>query len=255
MAKVPHIISKISDKFGRRKVAALPEDSQNGPREENSPQAGRELEGALGGNQGSGEATPEPNWAELVNKIIQNDPSGPKEVRRVFCGGVRYYFCRYLGPDDLENRVRNTLLIVAQGIRRGELGEPAHLSGYVLTIARGQVNAQIADHSRNRQPGPDRGHSAHDPARDREQDEVRRVNGEAARKVLKGMSSRDREIMMRFYLREESADQICSEMGITEGEFCLLKAQAKARFERLSNKRQRNQAPVRENPDPGICAG
>ena len=60
-----------------------------------------------------------------------------------------------------------------------------------------------------------------------------------AMEVLQSVSSRDREILVRFYLKEQSADQICKEMGLTETTFRLHKSRAKARFGELGRKRLR----------------
>src|SRR6266851_4698063 len=46
-----------------------------------------------------------------------------------------------------------------------------------------------------------------------------------------------REILTRFYLYEQSQDQICSEMGLTLTQFRLLKSRAKGRFGELGRKR------------------
>jgi RNA polymerase sigma-70 factor (ECF subfamily) len=54
--------------------------------------------------------------------------------------------------------------------------------------------------------------------------------------TLNSIAPRDREILMRFYLREEPADRICSEMGLSETQFHLLKSRAKARFAQRGNR-------------------
>lgn len=90
-------------------------------------------------------ASAQPCWAELVEKIRQNNSDGLEELYRVFSRGVRFYLCRQLGPQDLDDRVHDTFLIVAQAIQRGELREPDRLMGYVRTIVRRQVAAQIED--------------------------------------------------------------------------------------------------------------
>src|ERR1017187_8294479 len=86
----------------------------------------------------SGRSSSQP-WASLVEKIRQNNPDGMEELYRVFSRGVRFYLCRQLGPQDLDDRVHDTFLIVAQAIQRGELREPDRLMGYVRTIVRRQV--------------------------------------------------------------------------------------------------------------------
>jgi DNA-directed RNA polymerase specialized sigma subunit len=55
--------------------------------------------------------------------------------------------------------------------------------------------------------------------------------------VLREMSDRDRNILTRFYLQEQSQDQICAEMNLTETQFRLLKSRAKARFGELGQKK------------------
>src|ERR1700741_1683132 len=82
-------------------------------------------------------------WAELVDKIREHDPDGLEELYRVFSRGVRFYLCRQLGPQDLDDRVHDTFLIVVQAICKGELREPERLMGFVRTVVRRQVAAQI----------------------------------------------------------------------------------------------------------------
>src|SRR5450755_2881647 len=89
-------------------------------------------------------------WASLVEKIRQNDPDGMEELYRVFSRGVRFYLCRQLGPQDLDDRVHDTFLIVVQAIRRDELREPERLMGFVRTVVRRQVAAQIDRAVQNR---------------------------------------------------------------------------------------------------------
>ena len=59
---------------------------------------------------------------------------------------------------------------------------------------------------------------------------MRKERAELMARVLGSISRRDREILTRFYLREQSQEQICEEMELTETQFRLLKSRAKARF-------------------------
>jgi DNA-directed RNA polymerase specialized sigma24 family protein len=56
-------------------------------------------------------------------------------------------------------------------------------------------------------------------------------------RVLNGLSPRDREVLVRFYLREQSAEEICRELGLTETQFRLIKSRAKARYGKLGQRR------------------
>ena len=55
-----------------------------------------------------------PNWAELVEQIRRDDAAGMEELYRVFARGIRFYLCRQLGPQELDDRVHDTFLIVVQ---------------------------------------------------------------------------------------------------------------------------------------------
>jgi RNA polymerase sigma-70 factor (ECF subfamily) len=186
----------------------------------------------------SGRSSSQP-WASLVEKIRQNNPDGMEELYRVFSRGVRFYLCRQLGPQDLDDRVHDTFLIVAQAIQRGELREPDRLMGYVRTIVRRQVAAQIEDNvlSRRHQFDLDWGLAVRDTGNNPEQTAIQQENQQIARRVLRSIAPRDREILIRFYIWEQSADKICVEMGLTDTQFRLLKSRAKARFGQLGKRK------------------
>jgi RNA polymerase sigma factor (sigma-70 family) len=180
-----------------------------------------------------------PCWAELVEKIRLNDSDGLEELYRVFSRGVRFYLCRQLGPQDLDDRVHDTFIVVAQAIQRGELRDPDRLMGYVRTIVRRQVAAQIEDNvlSRRQQFDLDWGLAVRDGGSNPEQAAIRQQNQQIAVRVLKSIAPRDREVLIRFYLWEQPAEQICREMGLTDTQFRLLKSRAKARFGHLGKRK------------------
>ncbi|HVN06170.1 MAG TPA: sigma-70 family RNA polymerase sigma factor [Bryobacteraceae bacterium] len=178
-------------------------------------------------------------WAGLVERIKQNVPDGMEELYHVFSRGVRFYLCRQLGPQDLDDKVHDTFIIVAQAIQRGELREPERLMGYVRTIVRRQVAAQIEENVLNRrhQYDLDWGLAVHDTTSNPEQNAIHEESQQIALKVLSSISPRDREILVRFYLREQPAGQICQEMGLSDTQFRLLKSRAKARFGQLGKRK------------------
>lgn len=87
----------------------------------------------------SGAPHPDVDWLDLVERIRCGDPSGMTDLYALFSRGVRFYLCRQLGPQELDDKVHDTFLIVVQAIRRGELREPERLMGFVRTIVRRQV--------------------------------------------------------------------------------------------------------------------
>jgi len=188
---------------------------------------------------GSSPTISSPHWIDLVEKIKADDQSGMEELYRVFSRGVRFYLCRQLGPQDLEDKVHDTFLIVVQAVRRGELREPERLMGFVRTVVRRQVAAHIdqAVHTRRQQVGLESGTSVVDLNRDPEETAIHLQHEQIAKRVLNSISKRDREILTRFYLLEQSQEQICDQMNLTETQFRLLKSRAKARFGELGKRR------------------
>ena len=178
-------------------------------------------------------------WVELVERIRLEKTDGMEDLYQLFSRGIRFYLCRQLGPQELDDKVHDTFVVVVQAIRRGELREPERLMGFVRTIVRRQVAAHIDKvvHNRREQAEFDSTVRVADPHGNPEEAAIFRQRIGLIRQVLGELSERDREILTRFYIDEQGQDQICSEMGLTETQFRLLKSRAKARFGELGKKK------------------
>jgi RNA polymerase sigma-70 factor (ECF subfamily) len=187
-------------------------------------------------------------WSELVERIRNNDNGALEELYRIFSRGIRYYLCRHLGPQELDDKVHDTFLIVVQAIQSGGLREPERLMGFVRTVVRRQVAAFIDQAVQSRREFTDLevGGRVPDQRQNPEQHAIQEQKTKLMLKVLRGISRRDREILTRFYLYEQSQEQICEEMSLTETQFRLLKSRAKARFGELGRRR------LTQNPLLGI---
>ncbi len=178
-------------------------------------------------------------WELIVEQIRVGDPEGMESLYRVFARGVRFYLCRQLGPQELDDKVHDTFLVVVQAIRRGELREPERLMGFVRTVVRRQVAAHIdhAVHTRRDCVGVESGIHVADHRSDPEQVLAIKQRAEIMERALRSISERDREILTRFYLLEQPQAQICRDMSLSDTQFRLLKSRAKARFGELGKKR------------------
>jgi RNA polymerase sigma factor (sigma-70 family) len=178
-------------------------------------------------------------WVDLVGRIQSCETDGMEELYALFSRGIRFYLCRQLGPQELDDKVHDTFLVVVQAIRRGELREPQRLMGFVRTIVRRQVAAHIdrVVHSRKEQTELDSSIRVADPRSNPEEAAIFHQRNDLIHRVLGELSGRDREILTRFYLQEQGQDQICDEMSLSETQFRLLKSRAKARFGELGRKK------------------
>ncbi|HEV2202171.1 MAG TPA: sigma-70 family RNA polymerase sigma factor [Bryobacteraceae bacterium] len=195
-------------------------------------------------------------WVDLVERIRSSETDGLTELYLLFSKGIRFYLCRQLGPQELDDKVHDTFVVVVQAIRRGELREPQRLMGFVRTIVRRQVAAHIDKvvHSRRDQMDMESTVRVADPRGSPEDAAIFRQRNELIQRVLDELGKRDREILTRFYLHEQSQEQICIEMSLTETQFRLLKSRAKARFGELGKKKlaTRASAPFSMRTSAGI---
>jgi RNA polymerase sigma-70 factor (ECF subfamily) len=185
------------------------------------------------------EAFPVPDWASLVSGIRDGDSAAMAELYGIFAKGIRYFLLRNLGPDDLDDKVHDCFVIVTQAIQNGDLREPERLMGYVRTVVKRQIAASIdiaVQRRRTRVDFEDSMFSVSDWRENPERSVMTRQRAEIARKVLNGVSRRDRDILNRFYVLEQSQEQICADMGLSYNQFRLLKSRAKARFGELGKR-------------------
>jgi RNA polymerase sigma-70 factor, ECF subfamily len=179
------------------------------------------------------------SWALLVERVRKADPLALEQLYEVFSRGIRFYLWRHLGPQDLDDRVHDAFLAVTQSIQAGELREPERLLGFVRTVVRRQVATQIenAVHARRNLFSQDVLTTLHDRQTGPEEAAIQHQNQELAMRILRSIPSRDREVLIRFYLREQTAGEICDELNLTETQFRLIKSRAKARFGELGKAR------------------
>jgi len=179
------------------------------------------------------------DWLDLVTRIHSGEDSGMEDLYKLFARGIRFYLCRQLGPQELDDKIHDTFLIVVQAIRKGDLREPERLMGFVRTVVRRQVAAHIDKvvHSRREELDLDVGVRVADVRRNPEQNAAFLQKVEFMVSVLDGLSERDREILSRFYLDEQSQEDICDQMDLSETQFRLLKSRAKARFGDLGRRK------------------
>lgn len=180
--------------------------------------------------------TPNPakdvNWPQLVERIQANEATALEELYALFSRGIKFMIIRQLGRQDIEDRVHDTFVIVVQAIQRGDLREPERLMGFVRTIVRRQIANAIERNATRRREETELDGNFKVAADDLtpEQKAIRTQNSDLMKQLLNECSARDREILTRFYLLEQSQEQICEEMGISETQFRLLKSRAKQRF-------------------------
>jgi RNA polymerase sigma factor (sigma-70 family) len=178
-------------------------------------------------------------WTQLVARLQNGEPKAMEELYGMFSNGVRYYLCRQLGPEELEDRLHDAFLVVVDSIRAGELRDPRRLMGFIRTVVKRMVataiDKQIA--ARRERIDDEKTSNVSDKRVTPEGALLFRQQTEIVREVLNEMSERDRQILSRFYVEEQSPQRICEDMNLTMTQFRLLKSRAKNRFGELGKKK------------------
>lgn len=182
---------------------------------------------------------PQEDWAGLVGRIRNGDETGVESLYAWMKTGVRAGLYRRLGWQAVEDRLHEILVVVLEAIRHGELREPERLAGFVSTVSRRAVAAEIrgAINQRRRQVDsatcgastPDR-LSPENLAADEEQ-------SASMLGIMRDLKARDREVLTRFYLKEETPLEICEGMHISATQFRLWKSRAIGRCQDLERQR------------------
>jgi RNA polymerase sigma-70 factor, ECF subfamily len=172
------------------------------------------------------------DWGRLVDRIRARDASAMEELYALFERGLRFYLYRQVGAQELEDKIHDIFLVVVQAIRRGELREPERLMGFVRTVAHRRVAAHIDKivHERQEETPLESGIPVRDASLTPEEAALSQERIDLMTRTLRSMPPRHREILTRFYLQEQSQEQICAEMHLNDTQFRLLKSRAKARF-------------------------
>jgi len=192
---------------------------------------------------------------ELVGRIEKRNPAALEELYGMV-KNFTYFLMRQLGPDDLQDSVHDVYVTVAEAITAGRLRDPERLRPFLTTVTRFYTYSQIERRVRGRHrfTGLD-GMAVDVPdGTNLENGIYDRQRVTFVRDILRQMPALDREILRRFYLQEQSKEQICREMRLTPTQFRNMKSQAKLALTRIGMRRLYKGAPrpIRERFRPAF---
>ncbi|HEV7505678.1 MAG TPA: RNA polymerase sigma factor [Thermoanaerobaculia bacterium] len=205
--------------------------------------------GALPAPDGTGGVEDEP--ARLVARIQVGDRAAETELVERFSHGLLLMLRRLAqNPTLADDLHQETLSLVLEKIRRAEIREPEKLAGFIRSTAR---NLFIADRRKEAryhplddggddEEGPrlvtllaDRGPAPLDKA----------LAGEEARQVQRLLGElrydRDRQVLLRFYLSDDSKEEICADLEIEPEHFNQVIFRARERLRELWERAEKRQ--------------
>jgi RNA polymerase sigma-70 factor, ECF subfamily len=154
--------------------------------------------------------------------------------------GLRAQLARVTGSTELASDLLQDAVVTAlQKLRAGEIVDPAHLDGYVYRVALNHLrNYRRKDKSRVTNAGRMGGLTDEiDAGRATESIEADQWAHLARKLLLQVHPVRDRELLVRFYLKEESKEELCRALGLSELHFNRVIYRARDRFRELLERR------------------
>ena len=160
-----------------------------------------------------------------------------------------FFLMRQLGREDLQDNIHDVFLTAAQAIAAGKLRDPERLTAFLTTVTRfysySQIERRVQGRSRlvilDEIDVPDE--------KSLEQHFYSEQQTRLVHDLLQSLSWMNREILQRFYLEEQTKEQICRELKLTPTQFRNMKSQAKMALTKIGQRRLRNAGHT-----PAFCA-
>ena len=175
--------------------------------------------------------------SDLVERVQARQTTALEELYALV-KNFTFFLMRQLGAEDLQDKVHDVFLTVTQAILSGKLRDPERLIPFLTTVARFYTYNQIERRISRRRVGClSDGMNPPDARVNLENNAYQQQRVQIAHEILSAMPRRDRDVLNRFYLEEQSKEQICDEMNLTPTQFRLLKSKAKATFSEMGERR------------------
>ena len=165
---------------------------------------------------------------------LASDPvSHLSEVYRDYPGLRALILRRVRDPEVAADILQDAAVTTLEKLRRGEIAHPENVGGYLYRVA---LN-HLRNHRRKERTTQSSaiGLNELEGGGDLEWERVGRTQwAAAARQMLEEMpAQRDRELLMRFYLKDEEKEQICHELRLSREHFNRVIFRARNRFREL----------------------
>jgi RNA polymerase sigma-70 factor (ECF subfamily) len=183
---------------------------------------------------------PDREGGDLVRRIARGDREAEEELFSRYGTGIRFLLGRWCRDRaTAEDLHQETLRLALQKIRQGEVREPERITAFLYGLAK-NLSLQLYRSAGYRRRGEPLAETEALPDRQASPlaELLRRERAARIRQVLSEMGSeRDREVLVRFYLAEESTERICADLDLAPAHFYRVLYRARERYRKLFGER------------------
>lgn len=171
----------------------------------------------------------------LVERIRAGDALAESELVHRFSRGIRAILrCAGREPALVEDLYQETMRILLERIRAGGVRDPTQLAGFVASLARNLATEHFRHVRRTERGGEAILERLADPSPSAHEVAERAEQAALVRQILEELPmERDRDVLRRFYLGQESKDRICADRGLSSLQFNRVLHRARDRFREL----------------------
>ncbi len=188
------------------------------------------------------ESAPDADLADLAKRIQAGDAQAEALLLSRFMLGVRVLLRRHAhgAPIAIDDIAQDVLSAVLEQLRKGGVRDAVALPAYIRTAAMHRLHAeqrtlQNIVQSHESIDGDDPRLIANNSHPGDELDTARKARH--VRELLNSLPvERDREVLRRFYLQEESCETICAALDIEADHFRRVIHRARTRFREILTK-------------------
>jgi RNA polymerase sigma-70 factor, ECF subfamily len=180
--------------------------------------------------------------ADLVERIRAGDKHAEEELFQRYNRGICCILRQRGATQDVaQDLYQETVTLVIEKIRKGEIREPDRLSSFICAVARNLLIAHFRKSSRM-SPISESELNVLSPC-DQHEHLLRKEEAQIVRRVLSELKTeRDRQIIVRYYLGEEDKAEICKDLGLNGEHFSRVLYRARQRFREAFDLHCKNRA-------------
>ena len=191
--------------------------------------------------------SPSVQWDELLERIRKNEVEAIETLYSLTLRGIKIILVRQLGGGAaIDDAAHDVFIDGVAAIQKDQVQQAESFPAYLRKITQRRIYSEFEKRKQERKhldwdslPLPDQPTAKSNP--ERECQAAERV--ETATAAFRVLPSLHQELLKRFYLLEQSREQICEEMGLTETQFRLAKCRAKERFGEVGKRLQQRRKP------------
>jgi RNA polymerase sigma-70 factor, ECF subfamily len=178
------------------------------------------------------ESAPSAHLLALLEKIQCGDHAAEAALCAFLRRGLRLIAQRQTNHEDIDGVLDRTLLPVVTAVRQGRVRSVEALGSLTQSI----LGMQRTCHTQQSNDASPAVHAEATLASVRaalqsvDNSPAQRQRLAGAHRAVAAMPAGERELLWRFYIKEETVTTICEAMGLSCEEFRAMKSQAKARF-------------------------